>query len=66
LYAIPVKDNAANHTPDFTDAAATDEAHKLTILTSKGMAGVALRVLVDDAFVNEMKEQFDAVRKTDE
>jgi len=66
LYAIPVKDNAANHTPDFTDAAATDEAHKLTILTSKGMAGVALRVLVDDAFTNKIKEQFNAIRKTDE
>jgi hypothetical protein len=66
LYTIPVKDNTANHTPGFTDAAATDEAHKLTILTSKGMAGVALRVLLDDAFANEVKEQFDAARKADE
>jgi len=66
LYAIPVKDNAANHTPGFTDAAATDEAHKLTILTSKGMAGVALRVLLDDRFAKDVKEQFEAAKTVEQ
>jgi hypothetical protein len=66
LYAIPVKDNAVNHTQGFTDAASTDEAHRLTILTSKGMAGVALRVLIDDSFANEVKVQFGLARKADD
>lgn len=60
LYTIPIKDNAANHTPGFTDAAATKESHELTILTSKGMAGVGLRVLIDDAFAAEVKSSFKA------
>jgi hypothetical protein len=63
VYAIPVKDNAVNHTPGFHDAAGTAEAHRLTILTSKGMAGVALRLLVDEAFAKEVKEQFENARK---
>jgi hypothetical protein len=58
LYSIPIKDNAANHTPGFTDAAGTTEAHELTILTSKGMAGVGLRVLMDDEFAAEVKGSF--------
>lgn len=60
LYAIPIKDNAANHTPGFTDAAATKESHELTILTSKGMAGVGLRLLLDDVFAAEVKGSFKA------
>ncbi|KAN0115536.1 aminobenzoyl-glutamate utilization protein B [Hyaloscypha variabilis] len=63
VYAIPVKDNAVNHTPGFHDAAGTEEAHRLTILTSKGMAGVGLRLLIDEAFAKEVKEQFDEAQK---
>lgn len=63
MYAIPVKDNAVNHTPGFHDAAGTDEAHRLTILTSKGMARVGLRLLINDAFAKEVKEQFEDARK---
>lgn len=59
LYSIPINDNAANHTPGFTDAAATDEAHRLTLLTSKGMAGVALRFLTDEKFAKEVKDSFE-------
>ncbi len=64
MYAIPVKDNAVNHTPGFHDAAGRDEAHKLTILTSKGMAGVGLKVLVDDEFAKRVKEQFEEAKKS--
>jgi hypothetical protein len=63
LYTIPIKDNAANHTLGFTEAAATKEAHELTILTSKGMAGVGLRVLMDDGFAAEVKGGFQAIDK---
>lgn len=63
LYAIPVQDGAVNHTQGFTDAAATDDAHKLTTLTSKGMAGVAVRILIDEDFANEVKDLFDKGKK---
>lgn len=58
-YRIPTPDNAANHTPGFTEGAATDEAHKLTILTSKGMAGTAWKVLTDTQFAKDVKETFE-------
>lgn len=55
-----MKDNAVNHTPGFTEAAGTDEAYRLTVATSKGMAGVGVRVLLDDAFAKDVKDQFEA------
>ncbi|KAF8853609.1 metal-dependent amidase/aminoacylase/carboxypeptidase [Acephala macrosclerotiorum] len=66
LYAIPIKDNAANHTPGFTDAAGTDEAHRLTLLTSKGMAGVAVKVLTDEVFTKKVEDGFKAWLKAQE
>jgi hypothetical protein len=48
--------------PGFTDATATDDAHQLTVLTSKGMAGTAWKVLADDMFAKEVKAAFE--RKT--
>lgn len=65
LYSIPVKDNAPNHTQGFTDAVGTDEAHRLTLLTSKGMAGVGLRMLLDDQFAREVKDNFERSKSED-
>lgn len=64
VYIIPAKDGASNHTHEFTAAAATDEAHKLTIDTAKGMAGAAWRVLVDDEFAKAVWEDFQMEIKT--
>lgn len=58
LYAIPSPETAPNHTAEFADAAGTEEAHRLTILVSKGMAGTAWRVLVDEVFAQSMKQDF--------
>lgn len=58
-YGIPTPNGAANHTEGFTEGAATDEAHRLTVLTSKGMAGTAWRVLTDDAFAGQVKASFE-------
>jgi hypothetical protein len=63
LYTIPAPDKAPNHTPEFADAAGTEEAHRLTILTSKGLAGTAWRVLVDDEFAKRMKRDFEKDRE---
>ncbi|RFU28343.1 hypothetical protein B7463_g8002, partial [Scytalidium lignicola] len=62
-YKIPVKDNAPNHTVGFTDAAGTDEAYKLTIATSKGMAAVGVKFLADDQFAKEVRDAFEADQK---
>jgi hypothetical protein len=32
-------------------------------LTSKGMAAVGLRVMIDDSFAREVKDQFDLAKK---
>jgi hypothetical protein len=58
-YRIPTPGHAANHTPGFTEGAATDEAHQLTILTSKGMAGTAWKVLTDARFAGDVKASFE-------
>lgn len=58
-YYIPTTDGAPNHTHGFTSGAATDEAHQLTILTSKGMAGTAWRMLTDDEFAGMVKASFE-------
>lgn len=46
-------------TPGFTACAATDEAHRLTILTGKGLAMAAWQILTDDATSERMKSQFE-------
>lgn len=58
-YSIPTPDGAANHTHGFTAGAATDEAHRLTILTSKGMAGTAWKMLTDDGYAGKVKASFE-------
>jgi hypothetical protein len=55
-YGIPSGENAANHTPEFTASAATEEAHVLTLMTSKGMAATAWRVLSDEGFAKEVRD----------
>jgi hypothetical protein len=58
VYHIPTPQDAPNHTHGFTEGAGTDEAHRLTIQTSKAMAGTAWKVLTDDGFAQKVKESF--------
>jgi hypothetical protein len=55
-YLIPTPPNAANHTPGFTAAARTEEAHRLTLDTGKGMAAAGWRVLAEAEFASEVKK----------
>lgn len=48
--AIPTVLNGGNHTPAFTRAAATPQAHKACLNVSKALAATGIRVLVDDEF----------------
>jgi len=58
VYNIPADDGASNHTKQFTKAAITDEAYKLTITTAQGMAATAWQMLSNEEFALEVKAEF--------
>lgn len=58
MYQIPHR--SGNHTAGFTEAAATDEAHQLTLTASKAMAHAALDWLTDPDLRDRAQADFDA------
>jgi hypothetical protein len=58
IYAIPTPPGQGNHTRGFTKAAATEEAHQLTLKSAKGIAVVAWKVLADQSFAEEVRKAF--------
>ncbi|OJJ51393.1 hypothetical protein ASPZODRAFT_12220 [Penicilliopsis zonata CBS 506.65] len=58
-FFIPAEKGVAMHTEGFRDAAKTPEAHEVTMGVAKGMAVAGLRVLIDDAFAKQVKEDFE-------
>jgi len=54
LAAIPTEPNGANHTPGFTSAAATLEAHNICLEVCKALALTGARVIADDQFYTEV------------
>ena len=54
-----ISDTAFNHTPQFTKAAATKEAHEITIVTAKAMAIVGWKVLTDDEIAESVRKDFE-------
>jgi len=63
IYNIPTEDGASNHTKEFTRAAISDEAYRLTIQTARGMAATAWKLLTDDKFAGEVKADFERDQK---
>jgi hypothetical protein len=59
IFGIPVTEGACNHTPGFTDAAGTDRAHDLAIVTAKGMAVAAWKILTDDQVAAAVRQDFE-------
>ncbi len=57
-FAIPCPPGAGNHTPGFTAAAATPEAHSATIRASKGLAFTALDLYLDPALLAAARAEF--------
>ncbi|CEL61773.1 Peptidase M20 domain-containing protein 2 OS=Homo sapiens GN=PM20D2 PE=1 SV=2 [Rhizoctonia solani AG-1 IB] len=57
-FAIPTTPNGANHTPAYTAAARTQEAHERAVAVSKGLAALGLRALLDEEFLQIVKEGF--------
>ncbi|KAJ3798506.1 amidohydrolase [Lentinula aff. detonsa] len=62
LYTIPTEPHGGNHTPAFTKASATKEAHAASMIATRGLALTALCVLQDDALFLEMKASSVAFR----
>jgi len=57
-FAIPTIKDGGNHTPHFTKAAATVEAHYACLDISKALAATGVRVLIDDEFFAEVPAPF--------
>lgn len=51
------------HTEAFRDSAKTEEAHGITMSVGKGMAVVGLKILVDDSFATQAKDDFEKDKK---
>ncbi|KAF8586122.1 hypothetical protein K439DRAFT_1615406 [Ramaria rubella] len=54
-----INETSANHTPEFTNAASSPEAHNATLWTTKALAATGLRLLSDPAFLKEVKDSFE-------
>ncbi|KAF2117616.1 metal-dependent amidase/aminoacylase/carboxypeptidase [Lophiotrema nucula] len=58
-FVIPTEPGVAGHNPAFAAAAGTDDAHRAALQSAKGMAMLALSVLVDDRIAQQAKEDFE-------
>ncbi|KAM5343797.1 hypothetical protein ACJ41O_012334 [Fusarium nematophilum] len=58
-FAIPTSKDVSIHNPKFAAAAGTDEAHGVAIKCAKGMAILAIRVLVEDAIASNARSDFE-------
>ncbi|PVF97124.1 hypothetical protein CPB86DRAFT_466426 [Serendipita vermifera] len=57
-FAIPTRPDGGNHTPGFTEAARTKQAHTCTLRVSKALTQVGVRAILDEAFLKEVKGAF--------
>ncbi|CAE6478836.1 unnamed protein product [Rhizoctonia solani] len=57
-FAIPTVPNGGNHTPEYTAAARTQEAHERAVTVSKGLATLGLRALLDKEFLGTVEDNF--------
>ncbi|KAI6124084.1 hypothetical protein EV401DRAFT_2055965 [Pisolithus croceorrhizus] len=63
-FSIPSVPNGGNHTPAFTEAASTMEAHEACLDVSKALAAVGMRVLTDKTFLSKVKSAFEKAKRT--
>lgn len=59
VFCIPTASGVAIHSPQFAEAAAADEAHLAAIKCAKGMAMLAMRVLVDGGVADGARRDFE-------
>jgi metal-dependent amidase/aminoacylase/carboxypeptidase family protein len=58
-----IKTGEGNHTPAFTGAAATPEAHVETLIASKALAMTAVDLFADSALLEQAKQEFDEAHR---
>ncbi|KAF9071529.1 hypothetical protein BDP27DRAFT_1446243 [Rhodocollybia butyracea] len=58
MYSIPTKPNGGNHTPAFTKASATKEAHAANMITTRSLALTSLQILQNEYLFQGMKAAF--------
>lgn len=58
-FVIPAKDDVSIHNPMFAACAGTDGGHKAATNCAKGMAMLALRVLIDEDVARRAREDFE-------
>lgn len=58
-YHIETATGTALHSAAFTEAAATNAAHKTTLDVAKGMAMTGWRILADDDLAARVKAEFE-------
>jgi len=63
-FSIPTEPDGGNHTLGFTSAAATEVAHDATMVVSKALAAVGVRMLTDEAFATKVKETYEEDKRT--
>ncbi|KAH8928304.1 amidohydrolase [Atractiella rhizophila] len=56
-FLIPAK--AANHTPEFAEAAKSVEAHQSAVIAMKGLAAVGWKAVKEDQWRERVKEEFE-------
>ncbi|KAI5272144.1 hypothetical protein E4T47_04578 [Aureobasidium subglaciale] len=56
------KQGGGPHTPDFTRASRTKEAHEKALMVGKALAATAIDVLTVDGYLDEIKKKFGASR----
>lgn len=62
IYQIPTHPGQGNHTRGFTASAATMESHDLTLKSAKGIAFAGWRVLTDQSFLDEVRQEFSTIQ----
>jgi metal-dependent amidase/aminoacylase/carboxypeptidase family protein len=58
-FIIPAGPEISAHNPGFAACAGTEEAHKAALTCAKGMAMLALRILVDDGLAQRARADFE-------
>jgi hypothetical protein len=58
-FCIQVRPGENIHGPGFARAAGTTEAHQAAVKAAKGMSATGWRVLVDNDFANQVREDFE-------
>lgn len=59
IIGIPVADGSHNHTFGFTAAAATQEAHDITVDSGKAMAMTGWQLICDDALYDRVRDDYE-------